>query len=204
MTCSGPVFCRDLNGVCCLLVYDDRRVLVCPQTCVEPTAASRLQSFAYKLLYSQRNLTDYQGSTDTDESMGNLNYNSYINDPYYTNFETYPEASNDYYETDEYHRNSYDEFVEAEEEDKIGKYDDYDDREYYEYPKSEADYPNNYEKYYYTDSNYPNKQNEQHQSISISKQPSVWDFLGKLFKHKQIDKVQNNVISFYYCSLLPL
>ena len=202
MTCSGPVFCRDLNGVCCLLVYDDRRVLVCPQTCVEPTAASRLQSFAYKLLYSQRNLTDYQGSTDTDESMGNLNYNSYINDPYYTNFETYPEASNDYYETDEYHRNSYDEFVEAEEEDKIGKY-DYDDREYYEYPKSEVDYPN-YEKYYYTDSNYPNKQNEQHQSISISKQPSVWDFLGKLFKHKQIDKVQNNVISFYSCSLLPL
>ena len=193
MTCSGPVFCRDLNGVCCLLVYDDRRVLVCPQTCVEPTAASRLQSFAYKLLYSQRNLTDYQGSTDTDESMGNLNYNSYINDPYYTNFETYPEAYNDYYKTDEYHRNNYDEFVETEEDNNIGKYDVYDDREYYEpsynnhdyeHPLSEDDYPNNYEKYYYTDFNDPNKQNENDQTISISKQPSVWNFLSKLFKHK--------------------
>ena len=166
---------------------------MCPDTCVEPTAASRLQSFAYKLLNTYGNLTDYQDITDIDESKGNLNYNNNINDPYFTNFETYPDANNDYYKTDAYQRNNYDEFVETEEDDKIGKYDDYDDREYYEpsynnhdyeNPQSEVDYPN-YEKYYYTYFNDPNKQNENDQTISISKQPSVWDFLGKLFKHKR-------------------
>ena len=231
MTCSGPVFCRDRNGVCCLLLYDDRRVLVCPDTCVEPTAASRLQSFAYKLLNTYGNLTDYQDITDTDESKGNLNYidndpyntnfetdpyNDYYktdanlkkayepeeednnyndNDPYNTKFETDPQPYNDYYKTDAYLKKVYEESIEPEEEDNIGKNDDDDYDSYYydyEYPQSEVDYPNDYEKYYHTDSYYPDKQNQNPQSVS--KQPSVWDFLGKLFKHKrQICIVQNNV-----------
>ena len=98
--CIAPVFCRDRNGVCCLLVMDRGRFL-CPITCVEPSASSRLQLFAYKLLNYQGNFTDYQDSTDTDESTGNLNYNNY--DPYYnTEYETYLETYTDYYPSDVY------------------------------------------------------------------------------------------------------
>ena len=103
--CIAPVFCRDRNGVCCLLVMDRGRFL-CPTTCVEPSASSRLQLFAYKLLNSQGNFTDYQDSTDTDESTGNLNYNIYDPYPYYNaEYETYPETYNDYYQNNVYDDN---------------------------------------------------------------------------------------------------
>ena len=138
--CIGPVFCRDRNGICCLLVNDRGRFL-CPVTCVEPSASSRLQLFAYKLLNSQGNFSDYQDSTDSDESIGNINYNIYdpyyntefdtysetyndsdvstrninynIYDPYYnTEYETHPQTYNDYYQTNVYddNKNNYEEF----------------------------------------------------------------------------------------------